>query len=66
MSLHQKSAVELLGLLDSGDVTSEEVTRSFLRRIADVEPRVKAFLRVDAEAALAQARAIDARRRRGE
>ncbi len=66
MSLHQKSAVELLGLLDSGDATSEEVTRSFLQRIADVEPRVKAFLRVDAEAALEQARAIDARRRRGE
>lgn len=66
VSLHQKSAVELLGLLTRGDVTAEAVTQSYVDRITAVEPKVRAFLRVDADAALEQARSIDARRKRGE
>jgi len=42
-----------------GDFTSEEVTRALLQRIGSVEPTVHAFLRVDADAALAAARRAD-------
>lgn len=66
MSLTQKTAVELLGLLNSGQVTSEELTRAYADRIAAVDPQVGAYLRVDVDAALAQAQAIDARRKRGD
>jgi aspartyl-tRNA(Asn)/glutamyl-tRNA(Gln) amidotransferase subunit A len=38
-----------------GDFSAEEVTRAALGRIARVEPTVHAYLRVDAEAALAAA-----------
>lgn len=42
-----------------GDFTAEEVTRAVLQRITSVEPAVHAYLRVDAEAALAAARRAD-------
>ncbi len=42
-----------------GDFSSEEVTRAVLGRIASVEPAVRAYLRVDAGAALAAARRAD-------
>ena len=42
-----------------GDFTSEEVTRAVLERIGRVEPTVHAYLRVDADAALAAARRAD-------
>jgi len=64
--LTQKNAVELLGLLNSGDVTSEALTQAYADRIAAVDPQVGAYLRVNVDAALEQARAVDARRKRGE
>ncbi len=42
-----------------GDFTSEDVTRAVLERIVRVEPSVHAYLRVDADAALAAARRAD-------
>ncbi len=57
---------DLLALLSIGDVTSEALTGAFLQSIRDREPRVKAFLHVDEESALAQARAVDERRNKGE
>ncbi len=66
MSLAELTATELLPRLTARQVTALEVTEAFLARIAAVEPRVKAFLRVDADAARDQARQIDARRERGE
>ena len=65
-TLTQRTALELRDLLASGEISAEALTDQFLRAIQDVEPRVRAFLLVDPEGALAQARAIDARRRRGE
>lgn len=66
MALYQKTATELLGLLNAGQVTSEELTRAYAERIAQVDQKVGAYLRVDVDGALEQARAIDARRKRGE
>jgi aspartyl-tRNA(Asn)/glutamyl-tRNA(Gln) amidotransferase subunit A len=64
--LTRKTAAELGRLLADGEVSAEEVTRAHLDRIAEVEPKVHAFLHVDADGALAAAREVDARRARGE
>ncbi|HMC65825.1 MAG TPA: amidase, partial [Gemmataceae bacterium] len=62
----ERTAVELLGLLSRGDTTSEALTGEFLQAIRKRDPKVQAFLHVDDSAALAQARAVDAKRKRGE
>ncbi len=61
----RKTAAELADALAAGEVTSVELTRAHLDRIAEVDGAVHAFLHVDAEGALEQARASDARRAAG-
>jgi aspartyl-tRNA(Asn)/glutamyl-tRNA(Gln) amidotransferase subunit A len=63
--LIRRSAAELADALASGDTTSVELTRASLDRIAEVDGAVHAFLHVDADGALAQAAASDARRAAG-
>jgi len=60
-----KSAAEMANALASGEVTSVALTKQHLERIADVDNKVKAFLYVDNENALAQAAAVDADRAAG-
>jgi aspartyl-tRNA(Asn)/glutamyl-tRNA(Gln) amidotransferase subunit A len=60
-----KSASKLVRQLAAGEITSAELTRSYLDRIGCCDGRVKAFLRVDPAAALARAEEIDARRKAG-
>ncbi|HEV3442993.1 MAG TPA: amidase family protein, partial [Gemmataceae bacterium] len=62
----EPSAVELLGLLSCGEITSEALTGSFLQVIRQRDPQVRAFLHVDETTALEQARSVDAKRKRGE
>ena len=64
--LTTKTAAELGRLVASGEVSAVEVTQAHLDRIAEVEPKIDAFLHVAAESALEQARAVDARRAAGE
>ncbi|GAB2449835.1 Asp-tRNA(Asn)/Glu-tRNA(Gln) amidotransferase subunit GatA [Streptosporangium sandarakinum] len=66
MSLTHKTAAELGALIASGEVSAVEVAQAHLDRIAAVEPQVNAFLHVDAETTLEQARTVDARRAAGE
>jgi aspartyl-tRNA(Asn)/glutamyl-tRNA(Gln) amidotransferase subunit A len=66
VSLTALSASDLLAKLNASEVTSEEVSRAFLGRIAAHDEQIGAFLHVDAEAVLQQASAIDERRRSGE
>jgi aspartyl-tRNA(Asn)/glutamyl-tRNA(Gln) amidotransferase subunit A len=61
----RRTAAELADALAAGEVTSVELTRAHLDRIAEVDGAVHAFLHVDAEGALEQARASDARRAAG-
>ena len=65
MTLIERSAAQLADALAAGETTSVEVTQAFLDRIAAVDPQVHAFLQVDAEGALAAARASDDRRAAG-
>ncbi|MFI6387711.1 Asp-tRNA(Asn)/Glu-tRNA(Gln) amidotransferase subunit GatA [Nonomuraea sp. NPDC050547] len=66
MSLIRKTAAELGALIASGETSSAEVAEAHLDRMAEVEPKVNAFLHVDREVTLAQARAVDARLAAGE
>ena len=65
-SLTQLAAVDLAGLIHTGETTAVEVTSAHLDRIAAVEPAVHAFLHLDAEGALAAAAAVDDRLQRGD
>ena len=66
MSLSDRSAHELLALLERGDLTAAALAERCLDRIAHDDRAIGAFLRVDREAVLAQAERIDARRRAGQ
>ena len=64
--LTRATAAELADALASKTISSVEVTQAHLDRIAAVDEQVHAFLHVDAEGALASARAVDDRRAAGE
>jgi aspartyl-tRNA(Asn)/glutamyl-tRNA(Gln) amidotransferase subunit A len=66
MTLTERTAAELLDSLARGEVASETLTGEFLQAIRTRDPHIKAFLHVDESAALEQARAVDAKRGRGE
>ena len=65
MDWTRRTAAELADALAAGETTSVELTQAHLDRIAAVDGDVHAFLHVDAEGALAQARASDERRTAG-
>ena len=60
------TAAELGRRIAAREVTSEEVTRAHLDRIAEVDGRINAFLHVGADEAIEAARAVDARLAAGE
>ncbi|HEX6054714.1 MAG TPA: amidase family protein, partial [Intrasporangium sp.] len=64
--LTRASAAELAEALASKTISSVEVTQAHLDRITAVDEQVHAYLHVDAEGALATARAVDERRAAGE
>ncbi|MFI7703397.1 Asp-tRNA(Asn)/Glu-tRNA(Gln) amidotransferase subunit GatA [Nonomuraea sp. NPDC049480] len=66
MSLIRKTAAELGSMIAAGEVSAVEVAEAHLDRMAEVEPKVRAFLHVDREVTLEQARAVDARLKAGE
>lgn len=57
--LAAKPAHELARMIQSGEVTSREVTQAFLDRIAEVDGELGAFLHVGADEALAAADKVD-------
>ena len=61
LTLHELSA-----LMDKGDVTSEQATQSYLDRIAQTDPKLNAYVTLNAKEAIEQAREADKRRSRGE
>lgn len=61
-----RSAAEMAAALSAGEISSEALTQAHLDRITAVDAQVHAFLHVDTEGALSQARAVDAARAKGE
>src|SRR3984957_14621185 len=66
MTLIESTATELSGLLNRGEVNSEHLTGLFLQAIRELDGRIKAFLHIDENQALEQARAVDQKRQRGQ
>lgn len=64
-ALHRLSAAEIAQRVRSGELTAEAVVRDCIARIAEREPTIRAWAHFDADAALAQARAIDGRADKG-
>jgi aspartyl-tRNA(Asn)/glutamyl-tRNA(Gln) amidotransferase subunit A len=62
----ERTAAELIGLLSRGDSTFEALTAAFLEAIRQREPSIRAFLHVDEDAALEQARVVGTKHQRGE
>ncbi|MEO6409198.1 MAG: amidase [Burkholderiaceae bacterium] len=65
MALHELGAFEAARLLARRELKTVDLVRACLDRIAQREPQVHAFAHLDADAALAQARALDAGPLRG-
>jgi aspartyl-tRNA(Asn)/glutamyl-tRNA(Gln) amidotransferase subunit A len=59
MSLHTLTILQLREKLRRGDISAREATQSLLDRIQSVDSKLKAYLWLNAEDALAQADAID-------
>jgi len=66
LSLHDRSAVELLALYARGECSPVEVARELIAHIERCEPTLHALWAFDAEALLAQARGSEVRWQRGE
>src|SRR5215475_5583000 len=66
MFLVDRTATELLADLNARHVSSAEVTQAYIEQIEKLDGKVKAFLRVDGDAALQQAKAVDDRRAKGQ
>ncbi|MDB5533935.1 MAG: amidase [Hyphomicrobiales bacterium] len=62
---HRLSASEAAQAIATGRLTAEDLVRDCLNRIADRESVVRAWAALDADGAIAQARACDAGPRRG-
>ncbi len=62
VNLIHGAATELASAIAAGEVSAVDVTQAHLDRIAAVDAKVSAFLHIDADGALAAARAVDARR----
>jgi len=62
----QVSATEAARRIRDGVLTAEELVEASLERIRQLEPKVQAWTFLDEDHALAQARALDERKRNGE
>jgi aspartyl-tRNA(Asn)/glutamyl-tRNA(Gln) amidotransferase subunit A len=63
---HLLSASEIQAKVVSGELSAVEITEHFLSRIKELDPKLGAFLRAAPDLALEKAKAIDAKRKRGE
>lgn len=57
---------EIISAIQNGTKTAEEITRYYLAQIAEKNPQINAFVEVFEQDALAQAKAVDAKKARGE
>lgn len=66
MSIHTLSATELLARLAAGELSSEEIVRALTERIRALDPELHCFVHRRSTDLLAEARAADEARRRGD
>lgn len=66
MDFRTVSIADLAGQVQSGSVSARELTAAALERIEALNPALNAFVALDADGALAEADALDARRARGD
>ena len=66
MHLYEQTAFELSRMLNSREVSSLEVVRSFLERIDEVDSYLKAFINYTPSEALRTAQEVDSKRIQGE
>jgi aspartyl-tRNA(Asn)/glutamyl-tRNA(Gln) amidotransferase subunit A len=66
VELHWTPATELIRALQAGELSSVELTEALLARTDEVEPKVSSYLHRTPERAVAEARAADDRRAKGE
>ena len=64
--LTRRSAAQIAGLVASGEASAVEIAQAHLDRITAVDGELHAFLHVDADGALAAAKAVDERRKAGD
>ncbi len=64
--MHQLTLAEIARALTDKQFSAEELTRSLLARIQQLDPQLNSFITVTEERALDQAKAADARRAKGE
>ncbi len=65
MRLYDLKAHEIKNLLEKGEVKNVEVVEAALNRIEAVEPKISAFLYVEKEKSMGQAKAFDEKRQSG-
>lgn len=65
MELYKLTIKEASEMLEKGEITSVELTESFLARINQLEPKLNSFITVTNELAIKQAKASDERRVQG-
>ena len=63
MELIEHAGHQLAALMASGEITSRELTEATFARIDAIEPNVNAYVTLNRDGALAQADAVDARRK---
>ena len=66
MKLYELTVHEMVEKLQSGEITSEELVKSYFDRIKEKDVDIKAYVSTLEETALAKAKDIDERRKKGE
>ena len=57
--LHNRSLEELHHMLVSKEITVQDLTKATFERIKETEPEIEAFITLNEEKALEQAKALD-------
>ena len=65
MELYELTVHELVDKLEKGEITSEEITRSYFERIKEKDPEVKAYISILEDEAITKAKEIDEARKSG-
>ncbi len=65
MELYEYTVHELVEKLEKGEITSEELTKSYFKRIKEIDPKIKAYVSILEEDALEKAKKVDEDRKSG-